>query len=94
MLLALKRGEGATSQGLQVLLESGGGKEMDSSLEPPEGPQPCHYPHLQKRSCVVLRAHACRNSLQRPRETHGDGKEVAVTVATTKELSERARQRS
>ena len=36
-LLALKREEGATSQGMWVPLEAGQGKEVDSPLELSEG---------------------------------------------------------
>ena len=42
-LLSLMMLEGATSQGMQVPLESRKDKETDSRLEPPKGTKPCQH---------------------------------------------------
>lgn len=43
VLLALKMEKGAVSQGVQVPLEAGKGKNPNSILEPPEGTQSCKH---------------------------------------------------
>lgn len=55
ILLALKMEEGVMCQGMEQPLEAEKGQEIDSPLEPSEGPQPCQQLYLSPVGLLASR---------------------------------------